>query len=267
MINIKSAREIEIMRRGGKVTARALTRLIESARAGMSTRELDRLAERTIREQGAIPTFKGYGGFPASVCTSVNHQVVHGIPGDYILRDGDLLSLDIGTTFEGYVTDTAISIPIGTISEAAQRLLRVTQECLMIGIAQTQRGNRLGDISHAIQQHAEVHGYGVVRALVGHGIGTAMHEEPQVPNYGAAGQGIVLRPGLCIAIEPMINAGSEEVRTLEDKWTVVTLDGKLSAHFEHTVALTEDGPRILTLRTILEHADAARYRPKEEIAA
>lgn len=267
MITIKSSREIEIMRRGGKITARTLAMLLETARAGMTTRDLDRLAEKSIREQGGEPTFKGYNGFPASICTSVNQVVVHGIPGGYALRDGDLLSIDIGTTFQGYVSDSAATVAIGTASERGKRLMRVTQECLMLGIAQMQRGNRLSDIGHAVQAHAERNGYGVVRALVGHGIGQKMHEDPQVPNYGKSGQGVVLRPGLCLAIEPMITEGGYDVEILADGWTVTTADGKLAAHFEHTVALTEDGPRILTLRDILEHDDADRYRPKEEIAA
>jgi methionyl aminopeptidase len=267
MINIKSPREIEIMRRGGKITATTLTMLLKTAKAGMSLRELDRLAERSIREMGGIPTFKGYNGFTATICASVNDEVVHGIPGDYVLKDGDLLSIDIGTTFEGYVSDSAASIGIGTVSPEAERLMRVTQESLMLGIAAMQKGNRLSDIGHAVQRHAESHGYGVVRALVGHGVGRKMHEEPQVPNYGEPGKGIVLRPGLCLAIEPMITEGTPEVETLDDGWTVVTADGKLAAHFEHTVALTDDGPRILTLRDSLEHSDVSRFRPKEEMAA
>ena len=179
-----------------------------------------------------------------------------------------MLSIDIGTTFEKYVSDTAITIPIGNVSEAARRLLRVTQECLMIGIATLQKGNRLSDIGHAVQKHAESHGYGVVRALVGHGVGTKMHEEPQVPNWGEAGRGIALKPGLVIAIEPMITEGTYDVETLPDGWTVVTADGKLAAHFEHTIALTDEGPRILTLREgDFMELDVARFRPKEEIAA
>jgi methionyl aminopeptidase len=268
VISIKSAREIEIMRRGGKIVSRTLTALIGAARPGVTTGDLDRLSEKLMREAGAIPTFKGYGGFPASICASVNETVVHGIPGNRALREGDLLSIDIGATFEGYVSDTAITIPIGTISAAAERLLIVTQECLMLGIAQMQRGNTLRDIAHAVQEHAEKNGYGVVRDLVGHGIGRAMHEEPQVPNYVTpASTGIKVRPGMCLAIEPMITEGTYEVRTLDDGWTVVTADGKLAAHFEHTVALTEDGPKILTLRPILEHSDVEKYRPKEELAA
>jgi methionyl aminopeptidase len=268
MITLKSAREIETMRRSGKITSSVLSELLRSAKAGMTLREVDRMAERGIRERGGIPTFKGYHGFPSSICASVNEVVVHGIPGDRVLEDGDILSIDIGTTFEGYVSDSAATVAIGTPSGAAERLMRVTQESLMLGIAQMQKGNRLSDISHAVQQHAEKHGYGVVRALVGHGVGKAMHEEPQVPNWGDPGKGIVMRPGLVIAIEPMITEGTYEVETLKDGWTVVTADGKLAAHFEHTVALTEEGPRILTLR---EHdfmeLDVSAYRPKEEVAA
>jgi methionyl aminopeptidase len=267
VITIKSAREIELMRQSGKITSGVLSLLIRTAKAGMTTGDLDRLAEKTIRERGGEPTFKGYNGFPSSICASVNDVVVHGIPDEVALREGDLLSIDIGTTFAGYVSDSAVTVAIGTVSEAAQRLMRVTQECLMLGIARMQRGNHLSDIGHAVQVHAENNGYGVVRALVGHGIGQEMHEDPQVPNYGKAGQGPILRTGLCLAIEPMITQGTHEVEIMPDGWTVATADGKLAAHFEHTIALTEDGPRILTLRDILEHEDAARYRPKEELAA
>ena len=189
------------------------------------------------------------------------------MPGDRVLKDGDLLSIDIGTTFEGYVSDSAVTVAVGEISKEAQRLLTVTQECLMQGIAQMHKGKRLGDIGAAVQQHAEAAGYGVVRELVGHGIGTKMHEEPQVPNYGTPGAGMELRTGLVLAIEPMITQGKFSVNTLGDGWTVVTADGKLAAHFEHTIAITEDGPRILTLRDIGEHPGVEQYRPKEEIAA
>jgi len=268
VITMKSTREIEIMRRSGKITSAVLSELIRTARPGMTLREVDRLAEKGIRERGGVPTFKGYQGFPASICASLNEVVVHGIPGDQILADGDILSIDIGTTFEKYVSDTAITIPIGNVSVEAQQLLRVTQECLMRGIGAMQKGNRLSDIGHAVQAHAEAHGYGVVRALVGHGVGTKMHEEPQVPNWGEPGKGIVLRPGLVLAIEPMITEGTHEVETQKDGWTVVTADGKLAAHFEHTVALTEDGPRILTLREHdLMELDVARFRPDAELAA
>jgi methionyl aminopeptidase len=268
VITMKSAREIEIMRRSGKITSSVLATLLQAAKPGMTLRDIDRLAEKGIRERGAVPTFKGYQGFPNSICASVNEVVVHGIPGDRVLRDGDILSIDIGSTYEKYVSDSAATVGIGNVSEAAQRLLRVTQESLMHGIAAMQQGNRLSDIGHAVQQHAEKHGYGVVRALVGHGVGTKMHEEPQVPNWGSPGRGIVLKPGIVLAIEPMITEGTYEVETLGDGWTVVTADGKLAAHFEHTIALTDDGPKILTLR---EHdfmeLDVSRYRPKEELAA
>jgi methionyl aminopeptidase len=267
MITIKSAREIEAMRRSGKVTAKVLGDLMRAAKPGMTTRDLDEIAEQGIRSMGAVPTFKGYHGFPCSICTSTNSQVVHGIPGKYLLQDGDLLSIDIGATLDGYVSDSAVTIPIGEISEDAKRLMRVTQECLMIGIAQMRKGNHLGDIGHAVQQCAESNGYGVVRELVGHGIGTKMHEEPQVPNYGRAGTGIELRTGLVLALEPMITEGHYGVETLKDGWTVVTADGKLAAHFEHTIAITDEGPKILTLRDIGEHPDVSKYRPKEEIAA
>ena len=267
MVTLKSAREIQTMRRSGKITAKVLTDLMKAAKAGMTTGQLDEMAEKGIRELGGVPTFKGYHGYTSSICASVNDQVVHGIPGDYVLKDGDLLSIDIGTTFEGYVSDTAVTIPIGNITQNAQRLLDVTQECLMVGIAQMQRGNHVGDIGAAVQKHAESNGFGVVRELVGHGVGTAMHEEPQVPNYGKAGTGVLLRPGLVLAIEPMITEGTYEVEILKDGWTVVTADGKLAAHFEHTIAVTDDGPKILTLRDFGEHPDVDKYRLKEEAIA
>ena len=267
MITIKSPREIEIMRRSGKITAKTLTTLMAAAKAGMTTAELDRIADETIRSMGGVPTFIGYNGYPSAICTSVNDEVVHGMPGPRVLHEGDVLSIDIGTTLEGYVSDSAVSIAIGKPSEAAERLMRVTQECLMLGIAQMQAGNHLGDIGHAVQQHAEANGYGVVRALVGHGIGRKMHEDPQVPNYGQPGTGPVLRTGLVLAGEPMITEGTWQVETLEDGWTVVTADGKLAAHFEHTIAITDDGPKILTLREVAEHPDVVRYRPPQEVAA
>lgn len=267
MVALKSSREIEVMRRSGKITAKVLSDLMKAARPGITTLELDEMAEKGIRELGGIPTFKGYHGFPGSICASVNDEVVHGIPGPRELRDGDLLSIDIGTTLDGYVSDSAATVGVGTISSQAQHLLDVTQECLMIGIAHMQKGNRLGDIGAAIQAHAESHGYGVVRELVGHGVGREMHEEPQVPNYGKAGSGIELRPGLVLAIEPMITQASHKVNILKDGWTVVTTDGKLAAHFEHTIAVTDDGPKILTLRDHAEHPDVDRYRPAQEAIA
>jgi methionyl aminopeptidase len=268
MITIKSRREIEIMRRSGKITSSVLSMLLRTAKAGMTTGELDRLADEGIRAQGGIPTFKGYHGYKAAICASVNDEVVHGIPGDRVLKDGDLLSIDIGTTFEGFVSDSAATVAIGNVSEAAKRLMRVTQESLMLGIAEMQKGNSVADIARAVQRHAEANGYGVVRELVGHGVGRQMHEEPQVPNYVTeAAKRIALRPGMTLALEPMITQGSPEVATLDDGWTVVTADGKLAAHFEHPVALTEEGPRILTLRDIMEHQDVARFTPAEEVAA
>jgi methionyl aminopeptidase len=267
MISIKSAREIEIMRRSGKITAKTLTRLMAAAQPGVTTADLDRIADESIRSMGGVTTFIGYHGYPSAICASVNEEVVHGMPGPRVLKEGDLLSLDIGTTLEGYVSDSAVTVGIGRVSAAAQRLMAVTQECLMLGIAQMQAGNRLGDIGYAVQQHAEANGYGVVRALVGHGIGRKMHEDPQVPNYGTAGSGTVLRKGLVLAVEPMITEGTFEVATLEDGWTVVTEDGKLAAHFEHTIAITDEGPKILTLRDTAEHPDVARFRPAQEVAA
>lgn len=261
MITLKSPREIELMRRSGKITSTVLTALMKAVRPGISTSELDGMAEEQIRRAGGVPTFKGYNGFPASICASVNDEVVHGIPGSRVLREGDLLSIDIGTTLEGYVSDSAVTVAVGTISPQAQRLLDVTQECLTIGIAQMECGKRLGDIGAAIQAHAESHGYGVVRELVGHGVGRSMHEEPQVPNYGEYGTGLELRAGLVLAIEPMITQGGPRIRILNDDWTVVTADGKLAAHFEHTIAVTKDGPKILTLRDYAERPEIERYRP------
>lgn len=262
------------MRQGGKILATVLSSLLRTAAVGITTAELDAIAERSIRELGGEPTFKGYNGYPGSICTSVNEAVVHGLPGKRKLRDGDLLSIDIGVTYEGFVTDSACSVGIGTIGDETARLMRVTQEALMLGIAaMAGPGATTGDIGHAVQTYSEAAGYGVVRELVGHGVGRTMHEEPQVPNFGEAGSGTKLRPGLVIAVEPMVTQGRREkdripeVRLLDDQWTIVAADGKLAAHFEHTVALTEEGPRILTLRDYLEHDDVARYRPKEEKAA
>ncbi|MBV8343639.1 MAG: type I methionyl aminopeptidase [Candidatus Eremiobacteraeota bacterium] len=267
MITLKSPREIELMRRSGKITSSVLTALIKAVRPGMTTSELDRMAEEGIRQAGGVPTFKGYNGFPGSICASVNDEVVHGIPGTRILREGDLLSIDIGTTLDGYVSDSAVTVPVGTISAQARQLLDVTQECLTIGVAQMQAGKRVGDIGAAVQAHAERHGYGVVRELVGHGVGRSMHEEPQVPNYGEPGTGMELRPGLVLAVEPMITQGGPRIRILGDGWTVVTADGKLAAHFEHTIAVTESGPKILTLRDYAERPEIERYRPAREAIA
>ncbi|MTI94210.1 MAG: type I methionyl aminopeptidase [Firmicutes bacterium] len=247
MIIVKSPRELEIMARAGKVTAQAHQLVKEAVRPGISTSELDKLVEDFLLGQGVIPAFKGYNGFPASICASVNEQVVHGIPSnDVILNEGDILSVDIGAIVDGYVGDAAATYPVGKISPDAEKLLRVTAESLEKGIAQAVEGNRLFDISAAVQQWAESHGFSVVRDYVGHGIGQQMHEDPQIPNFGRPGFGPRLAAGMVFAIEPMVNAGSFHVKTLADDWTVVTVDGKLSAHFEHTVAITPQGPWVLT---------------------
>jgi|SRR5690554_1816818 len=247
MIVIKSPREIDIMARAGEITAQAHQIVKDAVLPGISTKELDRLVEEFLHKSGAIPAFKGYGDFPASICTSVNHQVVHGIPSDdVILKQGDIVSVDIGAIFDGYVGDAAATYPVGDISPEAEKLLQVTADSLMQGIHQAVEGNRLSDISAAIQQWVEAQGFSVVRDYVGHGVGQQMHEDPQIPNFGRPGFGPRLRPGMVFAIEPMVNAGKYRVKTLADNWTVVTVDGSLSAHFEHTVAITPQGPRILT---------------------
>ena len=228
------------------VVRQCLGLLGEEAKPGVTTGELDRLAEEFIRSKGGEPTFKGYRGFPASICTSPNDMVVHGIPGRLRLREGDILGIDVGVTMDGYIADAAATYPIGDVSEEASELLRVTEEALWKGIAQCQIGNRVGDISHAVQTHAEAHGFSVVQSMVGHGVGREMHEDPQVPNFGPAGQGPELREGMVLALEPMVNAGGYEVEVGDDSWAVRTTDGSLSAHFEHTVAITKDGPRPLT---------------------
>ena len=249
MITIKSPREIETMAAAGRVVAATLALVQRQVRPGVSTEELDRLAEGFIRSHpGARPSFKGLYDFPATLCTSINAEVVHGIPSPKrVLREGDLLSVDVGVWLEGLHADSAATFPVGKVGPDAERLLRVTQEALAAGVDQARAGNHVGDIRHAVQQVAEAAGYSVVRELVGHGIGASFHEEPQVPNYGKPRRGPRLVPGMTIAIEPMVNVGGPEIRTLDDKWTVVTQDGSLSAHFEHTVAVLADGPpRILT---------------------
>jgi len=246
MIELKNPAQIERMRKAGRVVAETLELMRENVRPGVTTGELDRIAEEYIRKCGAIPAFKGYNGFPSTLCTSINEQVVHGMPGLRTLQSGDIISIDCGAVLDGYVGDAAITLPVGEISEDLQKLLRVTEEALMLGIPQAMKGNRLYDISHAIQTHVEAHGLSVVRDYVGHGIGRAMHEDPQIPNYGKPGRGPRLEIGMVLAIEPMVNLGTYDVKTLSDHWTVVTKDGKASAHFEHTVAITENGPEILT---------------------
>lgn len=247
MIVVKSERELELMREAGRIVAETLALLEKAVEPGITTQELNDLAEKFILSRGAYPSFKGYRGFPASICASVNEEVVHGIPGLRKLSEGDIISIDIGVVLQGYHSDAAITVPVGRIRPEIQRLLSVTQEALWLGISQARPGRRLSDISHAIQAHVEKNGYSVVREFVGHGIGRTMHEEPQVPNYGRPGRGPRLEPGMTLAIEPMVNQGRPEVRVLENGWTVVTADGSYSAHFEHTVAVTADGPKVLTL--------------------
>jgi methionyl aminopeptidase len=246
MIIRKAPAEIERMARAGAVVADTLALIGERARPGVSTQELDELADAFIRSRGGVATFKGYRGYPASICTSPNDMVVHGIPGLYTLREGDLLSVDVGVTLDGFVADSAYTFPIGEISPEAERLLEGCQAALAAGIDQCRVGNRLSDISHAIQRVTEEHGFSVVRSLVGHGVGRSMHEEPQIPNFGEPGRGPLLSEGMTFAIEPMINAGRPEVVLHDDEWSISTADSSLSAHFEHTVAITEEGPRILT---------------------
>lgn len=246
-IVLKSKREIEYMRKAGRVVAETFRVLQDVVEEGITTQELDRIAEETIKRFKAVPAFKGYHGFPASICTSINEQVVHGIPGLRKLKDGDIISIDIGAIIDGYYGDAAFTLPVGNISASDVMLIAVTQEALYKGIEQALPGNRLSDISHAVQKHVEQKGFSVVRDYVGHGIGSQMHEAPQIPNFGNPGHGPRLKVGMTLAIEPMVNVGGYEVKTLEDNWTVVTRDGKHSAHFEHTIAITENGPQILTV--------------------
>ena len=246
MIRSKSPREIRYMCDAGKVVAQTHEELAKAAKQGISTKELDQIAEDYIISQGAVPSFKGYRGFPASICTSVNDVVVHGIPSLDLLNNGDIISIDIGAILNGYHGDAAKTLPIGEISEAAEKLLQVTEESLYKGIEQAVIGNRLSDISCAVQTHVENNGFSVVRDYCGHGIGRAMHEEPQILNYGNPGHGPKLKAGYCLAIEPMVNVGTHNVSVLKDRWTVITNDKQLSAHFEHSVAVTEEGPLILT---------------------
>lgn len=247
MIELKSEREIKIIRENGRIVGLTLRYLKDKIRPGVKTIELDRLAQEFIVKSKAIPAFKGYRGYPGNICTSVNDQVVHGIPGERALKEGEIISVDIGVLKDGFYADGAWTFPVGEISDKTQRLMDVTLESLQAGIAQARAGNRLGDISSTVQSTAEKNGYSVVRDLTGHGIGRHMHEDPPIPNFGNSGAGLLLKEGMVLAIEPMVNAGGYEIKTLEDNWTVVTLDGSLSAHFEHTIAITEEGPEILTL--------------------
>ena len=248
MVTLKSPREVDIMARAGRIVAGTLALMRTLVRPGLSTEDLDAAAEEFIRShEGAAPSFKGLYGFPKTLCTSIDSEIVHGIPSNRrILSEGSIVSVDVGVFLAGLHADSATTIPVGRISPEAERLLEVTRRCLDAGIAAAQMGNHVGDIGHAVQQVAEGAGYGVVRELVGHGIGARFHEEPQVPNYGSPKRGPRLLEGMTLAIEPMITIGSPATKTLGDKWTVVTADGSLSAHFEHTVAITANGPRILT---------------------
>jgi methionyl aminopeptidase len=247
MIILKSLQEIEKIRKASLVVADVLEGIQKLVRPGLSTLVLDEFAERFIKAAGATPAFKGYRGYPKTLCTSLNNEIIHGIPSkDVILKQGDIISVDVGAIVEGFYGDAAVTLPVGTISPEAQRLIKVTEESLYCGIAQAKTGGRLCDISHAIQNHVEINGYSVVREYVGHGIGRSLHEDPQIPNFGETGQGPRLKTGMVLAIEPMVNVGGSATVVQEDHWTAVTADGSLSAHFEHTVALMPDGPWILT---------------------
>lgn len=234
------------MRAAGQLVGGVLQALRRMVEPGITTLEVDRAAERMIREAGALPTFKGYHGYPFSICASVNEQVVHGFPSDYRLKEGDIFSIDVGATLEGFVGDTATTVPVGRVDEDLLKLIRVTEESLELAIEQCRQGKHLGDIGWAVQSHAEAHGYSVVREYVGHGIGRRMHEDPQIPNYGTPGKGAKIKNGYVFAVEPMINIGSPQTRVLKDGWTVVTTDGLPSAHCEHTIAITENGPEVFT---------------------
>ena len=246
MITIKSAREIELMRQAGRITAGSRSAARKALRAGMTTKDVDKVVEDYIRSKGAVPTFLGYGGFPGSACVSVNDEVIHGIPGKRVLQEGDIVSVDVGATYKGYVGDCAGTFVVGKISAEAQEIIDVTRASFFEGLKYARAGNRITDIGHAVQEYAESFGFGVVREYTGHGVGTELHEDPSVPNYGRPGRGPLLVPGMVIAIEPMINRGGKEVRVLSNDWTVVTVDGSLSAHYENTVLITDGDPEILT---------------------
>ncbi|MCA1815573.1 MAG: type I methionyl aminopeptidase [Acidobacteria bacterium] len=261
MVIGKSKREIEKMRAAGRLAGEVREALRAMVRPGVTTLELDAAAERMIRDAGAAPTFKGYRGFPYSICASVNEQIVHGFPSRYALKEGDIISIDVGATLGGFVGDTATTVPVGEVREDWLELIRVAEECLERAIRQCHPGRRLGDIGWAVQSLAESRGYSIVREYVGHGIGRRMHEDPQIPNYGKPGTGLKLKAGYVFAIEPMLNIGTHHTKTLADGWTVVTLDGQPSAHVEHTVAITEEGPEVLT------RAGEKYAEPRAEAAA
>lgn len=246
MIERKSQAEVDVMRRAGRVVGETLTVVREHVRPGVTTKELDEIAEREIRARGAIPSFKGYRGFPGSLCTSLNNEIVHGIPGGATIREGDLVKIDCGAIVDGFHGDSAITLIVGEVSSEVAKLVETTERALQAAIAEARSGNRSGDIGAAIQTIAEGAGFSVVREYTGHGIGRSLHEDPPIPNHGKPGRGVPIEPGLVIAIEPMVNLGSHETRLLGDGWTVVTADGSLSAHFEHTIAVTDEGPVVLT---------------------
>ncbi|MBH0231794.1 type I methionyl aminopeptidase [Halobacillus yeomjeoni] len=246
MIICKTPRELDIMREAGKIVALTHQELERHIRPGITTGELDKIADRFIRSKDAIPSFKGYNGFRGSICTSVNEELVHGLPGDRLLKDGDIISIDVGAKYQGYHGDSAWTYPVGTVDESTMELLKVTETALFKGLDEAKPGVRLSNISHAIQTYAESEGFSIVREYVGHGVGQDLHEDPQIPHYGPPNKGPRLKPGMVLAIEPMVNAGSRYVKTLGDRWTVVTKDGKMCAHFEHTIAITEEGYEILT---------------------
>ena len=251
MIVCRSAAELEQMREAGRLVGEVLTELAAAVTPGVSTADLDELAEKRIRQAGATPAFKGYHGYPATICASINDEVIHGIPsGRRVLNEGDIISIDVGASLDGYFGDSALTLPVGPISESAAALLRVTEEALYKAIDEAKPGKRVSDIGHAVQKHVEAYGFSVVREFVGHGIGQRMHEEPQIPNYGEPGHGPRLAEGMVLAIEPMVNAGTAAVKVLADGWTAVTRDKSLSAHFEHTVAVTAGEPWILTARDV-----------------
>jgi len=246
MIPIKSEEDLKMLQKSGKILSKIMHRLKKFIRAGISTVEIDRLAEKLIREENVISAFKDYNGFPTNICTSVNEEVVHGIPGQKMLKDGDIISLDAGINYKGYISDVAITLPVGRIDPKVQKLIEVTRNALSQGIKQARVNNHLSDISYAIQAYVESQGFSIVRQFVGHGIGYSLHEDPQIPNFGLPHQGEVLKKGMVFAIEPMVNMGTWECKILDNGWTAVTKDGLPSAHFEHTVAITEEGPKILT---------------------
>jgi methionyl aminopeptidase len=246
-IILKSDDEIAIMRQAGSIVAQTLQKLVEETRAGVVVKDLDKVVRREFERHKVVPTFLGYHGYPATVCVSVNEEIVHGIPGKRVIQDGDVVSIDLGCTYKGFVADSALTVIVGQASPAAQKLVDVTRDSLQEGIRHARAGCRLGEISHAIQTYIEGHGLGVVREYVGHGVGRAMHEEPQVPNFGPADRGPVLKKGMVLALEPMVTVGDWRTRQLEDHWTVVTADGSLAAHFEHTIAITDGDPVVLTV--------------------